>query len=118
MRKLTLIVAIALTPFSVLANTQTHHVYIHKAGIDTSIYQVQSPDIVGATREGVQEGLAFGAAIKAKREAKKAEQRQSQYTSDLIQSTNGLKEISPDTISPLIQKYPEKTDQLLELLQR
>lgn len=117
MRKLILITAIALTPFVVLANTQTHNVYVYKSGIDTSMYsKIETPDFVGSAQQGAQEGFAIGQAIKAKREAKKAEQRQAQYATDLIQGTGGLKNISADTILPLIQKYPEKSSELLNML--
>jgi len=105
-----------ISPFAA-ANTQTHNVYVYKSGVDTSMYsKIETPDFVGSAQQGAQEGFAIGQAIKAKREAKKAEQRQAQYATDLIQGTGGLKNISTETILPLIQKYPEKSSELLNML--
>lgn len=101
---------ILFLPSLVVANTQTHNIYAHKTGIDTSIYsqpQVQ-PDFSQLN------GLAKK--VRQKREAKKATERQSTYSLDLIDATDGLKNINTDTIRPLIQKYPEKSDELLRLL--
>ena len=101
---------ILFTPSLAVANTQTHNIYVHKAGIDTSIYnQPQAqPDFSQLN------GLA--SKIKAKRDAKKTEKRNSDYSLDLIDATEGLKNINTDTIRPLIQKYPEKSGELLKLL--
>lgn len=105
-----------LIPIFAHAEVQTHHVIVSDAKSLTPL-MTQSPDFVGAAQQGAQEGFAIGQAIKAKREAKKAEQRQAQYATDLIQGTGGLKNISADTILPLIQKYPEKSSELLNMLQ-
>lgn len=115
MKKLLLIVLLA--PSFSAANIQTHNVYVHKSGIDTNIPMMgRIPESTGSAQDGVQEGFALGQAIKAKREAKKNKEYQAQYTTDLIQGTGGLKNISADTILPLIQKYPDKSTELLEML--
>lgn len=107
------IYSLILIFLSMYAQAESVDVYVHdNKGIDTSIYrnQTQPADL------GQVNGLI--AKIKAKRDAKNHDKRESEYTLDLIDSTNGLKNVSADTIRPLIQKYPEKSSELLNMLKQ
>src|SRR5690606_24343691 len=96
------------------ANTQTHNVYIHKSGIDTSIYKNQQQ----ASTTDFSQLNNLTQRVREKREAKKVAERQSAYSLDLLDATDGLKNINVDNIRPLIQKYPEKSEELLEMLRK
>lgn len=94
------------------AQTYTHNVYVHKAGIDTSIYQTRPVQMDPKPINDLVEK------IKLKREARQKSEREAQYATDLISTTDGLKNISQESILPLIQKYPEKSSDLINLLEK
>lgn len=113
MKKLIFIFAM-FAPVLATANIQTHNVYVHKAGIDTSMYgNMRTPKPVDYSAL-----LASDANAKARVRAREADKRQSQYATDLITQTDSFKNVTSETILPLIQKYPENSDKLLEMLQK
>ncbi|MEO9347976.1 hypothetical protein [Acinetobacter radioresistens] len=95
---------------STFSFAETHQVYVQKSGLDTSMYNTQQ------TKPDFSQLNGLAERVRAKRNAKKEAEQDAKYTTDLINGTNGLRNISPETILPLVQKYPEKSTQLLEIL--
>ena len=108
-----ILITLMLLPTLSHANTQNHNVYLHKAGIDTSMYnKIEVPNFASTATQSALASQALASELKAKRQRKK----DAEYAKDLIAATNGMKHINADNILPLIDKYPDRSNELLDLL--
>lgn len=114
-----MIALVAALSFSAptFAETYTHNVYVHKAGVDPNIIlqgQAQAQQQIAENNKRFNSILD---GIVERHRQKKADERKAAFTSELIVATNGLQDVSIDTLSPLLKKYPDYSDQILQILQ-
>lgn len=111
MKKLILIFAM-FAPVLTIADTQTHNVYIHKTGIDTSMYNTKqvAPDFSGLE--------SLGKRFRDKRNVDKEIKKEAEYSKELIALTNGFDNVTTENILYLLEKYPDKSKELMQILKQ
>lgn len=111
MKKLILIFAM-FAPVLTIADTQTHNVYIHRTGIETSMYNTKqvAPDFSGLE--------SLGKRFRDKRNADKEIKKEAEYSKELIALTNGFDNVTTENILYLLEKYPDKSKELMQILKR